>query len=108
MNWVKGWTTVNFEQIAVWNPDKIFVVAYKMPVDDAVEAIQNDANWQALKALQMGEVYAFPGDYFSWDQPDTRWVLGLNWLASKIQPGLFPGMDMEAMTYRFLCYTLRG
>jgi iron complex transport system substrate-binding protein len=103
----KGWTTVNFEQIAVWNPDKIFVVAYKMPVEEAADAIRNDANWQALKALQMGEVYAFPGDYFSWDQPDTRWVLGLNWLASKIQPGLFPGMDMESMTYDFYA-TLYG
>ena len=103
----KGWTTVNFEQIAVWNPDKIFVVAYKMPVDEAVDAIRNDANWQALKALQMGEVYAFPGDYFSWDQPDTRWVLGLNWLASRIQPGLFPGMDIESMTFDFYA-TLYG
>ena len=103
----KGWTTVNFEQIAVWNPDKIFVVAYKMPVDEAVDAIVNDPNWQALKALEMEEVYAFPGDYFSWDQPDTRWVLGLNWMASRIQPGLFPGMDMESMTYDFYA-TLYG
>ena len=103
----KGWTTVNFEQIAVWNPDKIFVVAYKMPVEDAVDAIRNDENWQALKALQMGEIYAFPGDYFSWDQPDTRWVLGLNWLAAKIQPELFSDVDMEQQAFDFYA-TLYG
>ena len=97
----KGWTKVNFEQIAVWNPDKIFVVAYKMPIEDAVDAIREDENWQALNALNTGEIYAFPGDYFSWDQPDTRWVLGLNWLATKIQPDLFGDVDMEEMTFDF-------
>ena len=102
-----GWTKINFEQVAVWNPDKIFVVAYKMPVDEAVDAIREDANWQALDALQNGEIYAFPGDYFSWDQPDTRWVLGLNWLATKIQPDLFAETNLEALTFDFYA-TLYG
>ena len=97
----KGWTKVNFEQIAVWNPDKIFVVSYKMPVEEAMDAILDDPNWQALNALNTGEIYAFPGDYFSWDQPDTRWVLGLNWLASKVQPELFGDVDLEEMTFDF-------
>jgi iron complex transport system substrate-binding protein len=102
-----GWTKVNFEQIAVWNPDKIFVVSYKMPVEDAMDALLYDPNWQALNALNSGEIYAFPGDYFSWDQPDTRWVLGLNWLATKIQPDLFSDVDIEEMTFDFYA-TLYG
>ncbi|MCD4671039.1 MAG: ABC transporter substrate-binding protein [Anaerolineaceae bacterium] len=103
----KGWTKVNFEQIAVWDPDKIFVVAYNIPVEEALDALYGDLNWQALTALETGELYAFPGDHFSWDQPDTRWVLGLNWLASKIQPDLFADVDMEEQVYQFYA-TLYG
>jgi iron complex transport system substrate-binding protein len=103
----KGWTTVNFEQVAVWNPDKIFVVSYYKPVNEVMDALKADPQWQALKATQSGELYGFPGDYFSWDQPDTRWVLGLNWLAAKIQPDLFADVNMEAQARQFYA-TLYG
>ena len=102
-----GWTKVNFEQIAVWNPDKIFVVAYNKPVAEAVGILQDDPQWQALDAVKNGEMYAFPGAHFSWDQPDTHWVLGLNWLATRIQPALFADLNMEEETRQFYA-TLYG
>lgn len=103
----KGWTKVNFEQIAVWNPDQIFVVSYTRPVGEVLEILKADPQWQALQATRNGELYGFAADYFSWDQPDTRWVLGLNWLATKIQPDLFADLDIEEAAREFYA-TLYG
>jgi len=48
-----------------------------------------------LRATKQNKLYAFPADYYSWDQADTRWILGLTWLATKMNPDRFPGFDME-------------
>ena len=89
-----GWAVVNFEQIAAWNPDQIFVVDYFSDVEETVAGLEADPGWQALQAVQQGEIYAFPKDFYSWDQPDPRWILGLTWLATKIQPDHFAGVDI--------------
>jgi iron complex transport system substrate-binding protein len=60
-----------------------------------------DPQWQALQAVQDGAIYGFPADIFSWDQPDPRWILGVTWLAGKIHPNRFPGLDMERETVQF-------
>ena len=39
-----------------------------------------------LACRQNGKLYGFPKDLYSWDQPDTRWVLGLQWLATVMYP----------------------
>lgn len=90
-----GWTVVNLEQIAAWNPDTIFVIHYQVDSREVVEKLKGDSKWQALKAVQNDEIYGFPADAFSWDQPDPRWILGVTWLAGKIHPTLFPDLDME-------------
>jgi len=89
-----GWTVVNFEQIAAWNPDKIFVINYTGDVAAAVAKLKADPQWQGLKAVQAGQLYAFPKDYYSWDQPDTRWILGLSWLAKTIHPDRLADLNM--------------
>ncbi|HNT55153.1 MAG TPA: ABC transporter substrate-binding protein [Anaerolineaceae bacterium] len=95
-----GWTKVNLEQIAAWNPDQIYVVAYTVNAADIVPELEQDPAWQALQAVQNGQLHAFPVDYLSWDQPDPRWALGLLWLADTIQPGVLP-VDMPAETRIF-------
>ncbi len=102
-----GWTKVNLEQIAAWNPDQIHIIAYFNPVQDVVAKLKADPQWQNLQAVKDGKLYAFPGDYYSWDQADTRWILGLNWLASKVQPDLFKGVDIDK-TARTFYKTLYG
>jgi iron complex transport system substrate-binding protein len=89
-----GWSVVNLEQIAAWNPDKIVVISYFDPVDEVVSQLTSDPNWQGLAAVQNDEVYGFPIDYYSWDQPDTRWILGLTWLAQTMHPEQLSDIDI--------------
>lgn len=96
-----GWTVVNFEQIAAWDPDQIFVVSYKADSAKVVEQLKVDPQWQTLQAVQSDAIYGFPADIFSWDQPDPRWILGLTWLAGKIHSDRFPGLDMQQETVEF-------
>jgi iron complex transport system substrate-binding protein len=96
-----GWTTVSLEQIAAWDPDQIYIIAYSGNVADVVAGLKADSKWQALRAVKTGAIYAFPGDYYSFDQPDPRWVLGLDWLAARMHPDRFPGFDMNAQLRSF-------
>ncbi len=91
----QGWTKVNLEQIAAWDADQIYVVAYTKSSSDVVKQLKADPQWQALRATQQGKLHAFPADYYSWDQADTRWILGLTWLAAKVNPDHFSGFDIE-------------
>ncbi len=90
-----GWTTVNLEQIAAWDPDVILVVSYAMDSRQVVAKLRTDVRWQALKAVKEGRIHGFPADVFSWDQPDPRWILGVTWLAARLHPQRFPGLDMQ-------------
>ena len=90
----KGWTQVSLEQIAAWDADHIFIVSYTQDSAEVVAGLKSDPQWQALRAFQVGNLHAFPGDLYSWDQPDTRWILGLTWLAGRLHPQRFPNLDM--------------
>lgn len=90
------WTQTGIEQIAAWDPDVIIVAAYHVNASKALDSIRSDPTWSSLRAVQNGEIHAFPGDYHSWDQPDGRWIMGLQWLAYSLHPGRFTGLDMVA------------
>ena len=101
-----GWSVVNLEQIAAWNPDMVFVVNYSGNSKDAIAKLKADTKWQSLKAMQSGKIYGFPGDFYTWDQSDPRWGLGLTWLGTKIQPTLFSDVNMTQEINQF--YALYG
>ena len=96
-----GWVVVNLEQIAAWNPDQIYLISYFSSAVDVVARLQADPQWSELDAVRAGQLIPFAGDLHSWDQPDTRWGLGLLWLAQHIQPERFADVDMHAEVYRF-------
>ncbi len=96
-----GWTQVNLEQVAAWNPDVIFIAYYFSPVSDVVNALKVDPQWQGLDAVKNGRIYGFATDAYSWDQPDPRWILGLQWLAGKMNPELFPSLNIEEEAQNF-------
>lgn len=100
-NPAKGWTQVTLEQIAAWDADQIFIISYNTNPSDVVAGLKADPNWQAIRAVKEGKIYAFPADLYSWDQPDTRWVLGLIWLAGRLHPEQFPDLDMIAEAQNF-------
>ncbi|WP_322508653.1 ABC transporter substrate-binding protein [Anaerolinea sp.] len=103
-----GWATVTLEQIAAWDADQIFIITYTKNASDVVAALKADAQWQALRAVKEGRLYAFPADLYSWDQPDVRWILGLTWLAGRLHPQQFPQLDMvqEARQFYQVLYGL--
>jgi iron complex transport system substrate-binding protein len=96
-----GWMIVTIEQIAAWDPDKIFIIDYTGDASAVVEGLENDSLWMNLSAVQNNELYAFAFDFYSWDQPDTRWILGMEWLATKMHPGLFSDIDIMAEVENF-------
>lgn len=97
----KGWTVVNLEQVAAWDPDQIYIISYNKPVGDVLAELRMDPTWQAMRAVEDDQLYGFPVDALSWDQADTRWILGAQWLATKVQPELFKDVDMKAEVYTF-------
>ena len=97
----KGWSKVNFEQISAWNPDQVYLISYWSNADEVVAGLKENPEWQALRAVQEEQIFSFPADYYSWDQPDVRWLLGLNWLATKIHPEVFADLDIQQVTRDF-------
>ena len=89
-----GWTIVNFEQIAAWDPQVILLISYSDDPSLVVETLRSDARWQALGAVQGGRLHAFAGDIFSWDQPDPRWILGVTWMAARLHPERLADLDL--------------
>ena len=96
-----GWQVVNLEQVAAWDPDILFIISYQEDAAAVVEALKADPQWATLSAVNEDALYGFPGDIFSWAQPDPRWILGMTWLASKIHPERFTGLDMTAEVHEF-------
>ncbi len=96
-----GWRSVNFEQIAQWDPDMIFLISYNWPVSQAVDVIESSPQWQELRAYKSGSVLPFPGDYHSWAQADIRWFLGLQWLAAQLHPQQYSRIDMQQKVIDF-------
>jgi iron complex transport system substrate-binding protein len=100
----RGWNRVGFEQIAAWDPDWVFVVSYHQDVDSLARSLRDDPAWRSLAAVRAGRLAAFPVDYYSWDQPDLRWVLGLRWLATRLHPDRFAGADLDREVIDFFSF----
>ncbi len=106
-NPAKGWTKVTLEQIAAWDADQVFIISYTRNPSEVKAELEADPQWQQLRAAREGHLYAFPADLYSWDQPDARWVLGLNWLAGRLHPQRFAGLDIKSEAAEFYA-TLYG
>ena len=102
-----GWAKVNAEQIAAWNPDAIFVVNYRENARKAARSLAADGRLSRVEAVRRGTVYGFAQDFYSWDQPDTRWILGLQWMAAMLHPPLFADKPILAEA-RIFFSTLYG
>ena len=103
----EGWTVVNLEQIAAWDPDQIYIIDYSGNAEGVVAQLQENEIWANLSAVQNDLLFAFAFDLYSWDQPDTRWILGLEWLATKIHPDLTGEIDILEEVNTFYSFLYR-
>ncbi|MBN2874727.1 MAG: ABC transporter substrate-binding protein [Spirochaetales bacterium] len=96
-----GWAKIGPEQIAAWDPDVFIVVSYREPATAVAARTAADSRYAGLRAAKNGTLVGFAQDFLSWDQPDTRWGLGLLWLSNLLYPGAIPGYSAEAEARRF-------
>ena len=99
-----GWNQVQFEQIALWNPDVIVFLSFRGRADSLLEYVRSDPLWSTLEAVHTDRVYAMPHDFYSWGQPDPRWVLGAEWLARVLHPDAVPTLDFQTIIESFFEY----
>lgn len=79
----EGKVTVDAEQLMVWDPEYIFIVA---DADYTVADIMADPALSELSAVKTGNVYAFPSAIEAWDYPTPSSVLGQLYMASILHP----------------------
>jgi iron complex transport system substrate-binding protein len=105
-----GWARLNPEQIAAWNPEAVIVVSYREDSAKTAAAFRADPRFASLSAVKGGRVYAMPQDFYSWDQPDTRWILGLRRIGAFLHPEAFSDVDAAAEVRGFfdLLYGIGG
>jgi iron complex transport system substrate-binding protein len=89
-----GWKKVGLGQLTAWNPRCIFVISCGRPSGPSAGDIRDSG---ALAGTSAG----FPSDFYSWDQADPRWILGLEWMAVTLHPDLFPDLDLRAEIREF-------
>jgi len=96
-----GWTVVTLDQIASWDPDQIYLIDYQGEAAQVAVELYDADIWSELDAVQNNRFYAFAFDFYSWDQPDTRWILGLQWLATKIHPEVQGKIGIQDEVFEF-------
>ena len=89
-----GWTKVNFEQMAVWDPEQIFLVAYFNNPEEITANLKNDPQWQETQRLRTITCMPFQRILSAGTNP-TPLDAGLKWLASKVHPEQFADVDLQ-------------
>ncbi|GKW39718.1 ABC transporter substrate-binding protein [Pectobacterium carotovorum] len=87
---------VSLEQIFQADPDVIIT----MRAGDA-KAIRQDAQWQQLRAVKEGRVYANPLGMFWWCRETSEQALQFLWLAKTLYPQQMQHIDMAKETHDF-------
>ncbi|MDO9547109.1 MAG: ABC transporter substrate-binding protein [Pelolinea sp.] len=96
-----GWTEVNIEQILTWDPDVVLVINYQGKSLEITNKLKENPIWEQFIAEKEITLEPFPYDYSSWDQPDTRWILGYAWIAGKLYPDEVTSTDMLDLAGNF-------
>lgn len=96
LSMVDGWQITGFEQIAAWNPDKIFMVVwYQLKGLGVIQGLYRDSKWSRLTAVQQNNLFLYPKDIFGWDSATPRWILGALWMAKRTYPEKFGTTDPD-------------
>lgn len=85
------WVNVTSEQVALWNPEFIFMPNGK---SFAESDLKSDVGLKNTTALKNYNVYEFPSDIESWDYPTPSVILGVIWLTSKLHEDLISSQSV--------------
>jgi iron complex transport system substrate-binding protein len=97
-----GWAMVNLEQIAAWDPDRLVIIVWhSTSSSDFMDWLSADPQWRRIRAVARGMVSRFPADFYGWDAPDVRWILGLTWMAAVLHPERLKDYSLEDEVYDF-------
>jgi iron complex transport system substrate-binding protein len=97
-----GWQITGFEQIAAWDPDKIFLIVwYQLKGIEVLDSLYQDPKWASLSTVKQHELHLFPQDIFGWDSASPRWILGALWMAKQTYPDKFADLDMPQTVTAF-------
>jgi iron complex transport system substrate-binding protein len=97
---LKGfWNDVSPEQVAAWNPDVIFIGS-SLATYGVAEVLHNP-QFQSVRAVRTGRVYAFPSNIGWWDYPAPHCVLGMVWTAKTLYPERFKDVDVTRTADEF-------
>jgi len=87
---LEGWLPeVSPEQLLIWDPQVVILLN-----GANVDEVLTDKRLASLSAVKTKRVYALPEA--SWDFSSPRALFCIEWLAAKLYPGKFAGLDMEA------------
>ncbi len=97
---VKGfWADVSPEQIAIWNPDVIFLGSSFNSY--STESLYQNPHFKTINAVKNRRIYEFPSNAGWWDYPAPHCVLGVVWCAKTLYPKLFSDVDVKALADEF-------
>ncbi len=87
---------ISLEQLYAWNPDVLFVWSKQ-----DVKLAYSDTKFANLKAVKNRDVYMVPMGAHFWTHYTPEQPLGMLWMATKLYPKRFSGVDMHAETAYF-------
>jgi len=97
-------TQINFERLASWNPDFIFIDHGGIGEGETVEQLKNDINsddqYKDINAVTEKQIYLTPSGVFYWDMGLQKVLLMMN-MAKILHPDLFADLDMPSEVVTF-------
>ncbi len=101
-----GMSDVSLESVVLWDPEVIISWDFEIR-GGAEKIIRTSSNWESIKAVRDGRVYAMPNLPFAWCDrpPGVNRFIGLQWLANLFYPDYYD-VDMIEVTRDFYstCY----
>lgn len=97
-------TQINFEQLAAWDPEYIFIdhggMNDRSTVEDIKQSTVKDSRYAAIKAVKNGNIYLTPSGTFYWDMGLQK-ILLVMYMAKELHPDSFESLDMNAEVREF-------
>lgn len=93
------WADVSPEQVALWNPDVIFLGSSLQTY--RIDEVIANSQFETVTAIRQNQVYVFPSNIGWWDYPAPHCVLGVLWSAKTLYPEKFLDTDLVNIVDEF-------